>query len=115
RHLPPRRDGLVLLDVGDRARRARELRAIDTLLERGAVSIEERQRCAGHQVIARRGRSSAVGIRDGGGASCGSRIVKTAPRSEESTWIEPPCSSTIFFTIASPSPVPPRLPDVTKD
>ena len=27
----------------------------------------------------------------------------------------PPCSSTIFFTIASPSPVPPCLPAVTND
>ena len=49
------------------------------------------------------------------GASCGMRSVKVAPSGDDLTAMEPPCSSTIFLTIARPRPVPPRLPEVTND
>ncbi len=41
--------------------------------------------------------------------------LNVAPRDEDCTVMVPPCSSAIFFTMASPSPVPPFLPLVTND
>src|SRR6185369_1989919 len=49
------------------------------------------------------------------GLVCGKRSSKFAPALEDVTETVPPCSSTIFFTIAKPRPVPPALPMVTND
>jgi hypothetical protein len=48
-------------------------------------------------------------------AVCGKRSSKVAPARVEWTVMVPPCSSAIFLTIASPRPVPPFFPAVTKD